>query len=362
MKIPKLKIGDIQVNIPIIQGAMGVGVSGPNLAAAVANAGGIGVLSGVGIGYTESDYNKNPKKADLRALINKIRTTKKLAPKGFIGINFLVAMNNYAEMVKTAVSEGIDLIISGAGLPTQLPKLTKGTNIKLAPIVSSAKAAKVITRYWDKNYNKIPDMVIVEGTEAGGHLGFKEDILKAEVKPNLTEIVKQVITTLKPFEQKYNTKIPVIAAGGVFTGEDIAKQLQAGASGVQMATRFVVTEECDADQAYKDAYLSANKEDIKIIKSPVGLPGRALNNSFIKKIAIEGDLISKCSQCLQGCNPLKAPYCISKALINAVKGDIDKGLIFVGSNAYKLKKMTTVPELLKELMQETRLALKNLNL
>ena len=266
-------------------------------------------------------------------------------------------MNNYVEMVKTAVNEGIDLIISGAGLPTKLPELVKGSKVKIAPIVSSRKAAAIITKYWTRNYNRLPDLIILEGKKAGGHLGFKEEALLNPNKPSLASIVQEVIEVLKPYCEKFNRKIPVIAAGGIFTGADIAKQLKAGAAGVQMATRFVATEECDANIAYKKAYIEAREDDILIINSPVGLPGRALNNPFIKRISSAGEKILKCSHCLQGCNPLRAPYCISRALINAVKGNLEKGLIFVGSNAYRIKEMTTVSKLIEELVNEAKEAL-----
>ena len=344
MKIPKLNIGGLIADIPIIQGGMGVGISGARLAAAVANEGGVGVIAGVDIGYREPDFIRNTLKANLRALKNEIRKARQLAPKGIIGVNLMVAVNNYEEMARTAVQEGIDLIISGAGLPLDLPKFVKGSKTCIAPIVSSAKAAKVITKYWDQHYGRAADLMIVEGPEAGGHLGFSHKVLTSEDKPSLLSIVREVIG-----------QIPVIGAGGIFTGGDIADCLKAGASGVQMATRFVATEECDADIKFKEAYVNAEKDDVVIIESPVGMPGRALNNKFIQKVSEEGDEIKGCFQCLKGCNPKKAPYCISVALINAVQGNVDEGLIFAGTNVHRIKKIVPVKELMKELVDEIKM-------
>lgn len=355
MNIPKLNIGGLIADIPIIQGAMGIGVSGPMLAAAVAKEGGVGVISGVNIGYEESDFRDNPLRADLRALKIQLAKARQMAPKGIIGINLMVVMNHYEEMVRAAVQEGFDLIISGAGLPMKLPEFVKGFKTRIAPIVSSSKAAKVILQYWEKHYNRTADMVIVEGPEAGGHLGFPEEILNAPKIPSVLDIVKDVIDTVKPFQEMFKVSFPVVAAGGIYNGADIAECLKTGAGGVQMATRFVATDECDADIRYKEEYISAKKDDIIIIKSPVGMPGRALNNTFIKNLAANGKEIRECFRCLKGCNPIIAPYCISTALINAVKGNVHEGLIFVGSNVHKIDKIVSVKQLMNELLHEIEL-------
>ncbi|MCB2290409.1 nitronate monooxygenase family protein [Clostridium sp. CS001] len=352
MKLPPLKIGELIARIPIIQGGMGVGVSLSGLAAAVANEGGIGIISTAQVGYNEGDFAANAREANKRALRNEIRRARELSPKGIIGINIMVAMNNYDEIATTALEEGIDLIISGAGLPLNLPKIANGFKTKLAPIVSSAKAATVISKMWDKKNNCAPDLIIVEGPEAGGHLGFSMDSLVEDKAQDLKEIVKEVIEAIKPFEEKYNKRIPVVAAGGIYTGEDIAEFIKIGAAGVQMATRFVATEECDASLTFKMAYINAKKEDIKIVKSPVGMPGRAINNKFMKIVEDRGCKVEKCHLCIKDCNPKETPYCITEALIQAVKGNLDKGLIFVGSNAYKVDKIVSVKELMKELITE----------
>lgn len=353
MKFDSLKIGNLTAKVPIIQGGMGVGVSSSRLAAAVANEGGIGIISTAQIGYTEPDFEKNPLEANLRSLKKHITSAKKNSPNGIIGINVMVATNNYEEQVKASIEAGIDVIISGAGLPTMLPKIVKGSNVKIAPIVSSLKSAKVILKLWDKHDKVAPDFIVIEGPKAGGHLGFKLDELKDE-HLDFDKSVTDIISETKKYAEKYNKDIPVIVAGGVFDGNDIAHFIKLGADGVQMATRFVVTEECDASQAFKDAYINCKKEDIQIVKSPVGMPGRAIRNTFIKNSCGGHQKITHCYNCLTPCNPANTPYCISKALINAVNGNLDEALIFCGENAYRLNKMTTVKELMNELMTELK--------
>ncbi|MBX4272085.1 NAD(P)H-dependent flavin oxidoreductase [Clostridium estertheticum] len=352
MKLPPLKIGELIARIPIIQGGMGVGVSLSKLASAVANEGGIGIISTAQIGFNEEDFATNAKEANKRALRNEIRRARELSPKGIIGINIMVAMNNYEELTMVALQEGIDLIISGAGLALDLPKIAKGFKTKLAPIVSSAKAAIVISKMWDRKNNCAADLIVVEGPEAGGHLGFSLESLLEKKAQDLKQIVKEVIEAIKPFEEKYNKKIPVVAAGGVYTGTDISELMKIGAAGVQMATRFVATNECDASLAFKMAYINSKEGDIKIVKSPVGMPGRAINNNFMKVVEEKGCKVSKCYLCIKKCDPKTTPYCITEALIQAVRGNLDNGLIFVGSNAYRVNKIVTVKELMTELVEE----------
>ncbi|MDD7792736.1 NAD(P)H-dependent flavin oxidoreductase [Clostridium sp. 'White wine YQ'] len=355
MDIKPLKIGNLIAKLPIIQGGMGVGVSSSKLAGAVASCGGIGVISGAQIGYTEDDFEIDSLKANLRALKNHIKVAKETAKGGIIGVNLMVAMKNYEEHVKAAIEAGVDIIISGAGLPTNLPKIAKGFNVKLAPIVSSLKGANVILKLWDKHHGVSPDMVVVEGPKAGGHLGFsKDDLESGDI--DFDKSVVDIIELVKTYEEKYNKSIPVIAAGGVFDGHDIAKYLKLGASGVQIASRFVATEECDAHINFKNAYINSKKEDIVIVKSPVGMPGRAIKNAFVERVNLEGEKVTKCYNCLVPCDPKTTPYCITKALINAVKGDLDNALIFCGENAYRINKMYTVSELMNELISEAKLS------
>lgn len=360
MKLPSLNIGDLIAKVPIIQGGMGVGVSGARLAASVANEGGIGVISGVQIGYKEDDFRVDNKAANIRALKREIKRAKELSPNGIIGVNFLVAMENYKEMVKAAVEEKVNLIISGAGLPKSLPDLIKGSKTKIVPIVSSAKAAALISKLWDRKYNYAPDMVIVEGPKAGGHLGFSTDELESMENIDLIKIVNEVKASLKPFKEKYQKDIPVVVAGGIFDGDDIAEYIKAGADGVQMGTRFVATDECEAHINFKEAYINSKKDDIELIKSPVGMPGRAISNDFVKKTRTGNIPVKKCYNCISGCSPKDIPYCITEALVRAVDGDVENGLIFSGSNAYKLDKIVPVHDLIKELVEDSSTKLKTI--
>jgi len=353
MNLPELKIGELTARLPILQGGMGIGVSLSSLAGAVANQGGIGVISGVQTGFNEEDFRTNNLAANIRAIQNEIRKARKISPKGIIGINILTVATQYKELVEAAVKEKIDVIISGAGLPKDLPKYVKGTKTKIIPIVSSGKAAKIMTKLWIRNHDYIPDAVIVEGPEAGGHLGFSAEELKSK-PPTLSELLKDVIENLKPFELQYNKKIPVIAAGGIFDGKDVAKYIEEGASGVQMSTRFVATKECDAHVNFKQAYVDAKKEDVVIVQSPVGLPGRAIKNKLIERLELDRVPVKKCYRCIDHCDPKTTPYCISDALIAAVQGDIDNGLIFCGSNVDRINEISTVEEVIKTIIKEAQ--------
>lgn len=346
-----IKIGDKESKYPIIQGGMGVGVSLSKLAGNVSKEGAIGVISTADIGYLEEDFEKNPLKANLRAIGKEIKKAREIAGEDkILGVNVMVALKNYADIVKECVKEKIDIIISGAGIPKDLPEYVKGTKTKIAPIVSSLRCCKLIVKHWISKYDYIPDMIVIEGPEAGGHLGFKKEELDDENKPSLEEVTKEIVEYIKEVEQDTGKNIPVISAGGIWDKNDINKFLSLGASGVQMATRFVATNECDASDEFKNAYVNAKKEDIKIIKSPVGMPGRAIYNNLIKKVENKNDTIKKCYGCIKTCNVVTAPYCITKALINAVKGNLNDGLIFCGSNVYKVDKIVSVHDLIQELV------------
>ena len=349
MNIKPLKIGDLVANIPIIQGGMGVGVSLSNLAGNVAKHGAIGVVSAAHPGYLEEDFEKNTLAANIRGLTKHIKRAKEISSNGIIGVNVMVAMNNYIEHVKTAIEAGADLIISGAGLPLNLPEITKGSSIKIAPIVSSSKAARIVLTYWKKHFNRTADAVIVEGPMAGGHLGFKKDKIEDETK-SFDKNVQSVIEEVKNFENEFNKPIPVIVAGGVFTHEDMMKYLNLGASGVQVATQFVATHECDAHINFKNAFVNCKKEDIELTISPVGMPGRAIKNKLTETLKTQRVKITKCYDCLIPCNPASTPYCISSALIKAVKGDVENGLVFCGANAYRINKISSVEEILNKLI------------
>lgn len=346
MELKELKIGNLTARIPIIQGGMGIGVSLSNLAAAVANEGGIGTISGVQIGFREPDFLTNPVEANLRAIGKEIKKAREKT-KGIIAMNIMVAINNYELYVKKAVEEKIDLIISGAGLPLALPKLVEGSSTKIAPIVSSAKAARIIIKSYLK-HDRLPDAVVVEGPLAGGHLGFKMDEMLEKSYMSLKDIVKEVKELIGNIEKEHNVSIPVIAAGGIRTREDIEELQEAGADGFQIASLFVPTVECDAHDNFKQAYINAGPEDDMIIKSPVGMPARAIMTNFLKDSMENGCKVSKCFKCMPNCNPLTIPYCISKGLIDAAEGR--DGLVFCGSDLGSMNKITTVKEVIDNLI------------
>lgn len=342
MKISELRIGDLCAKIPVIQGGMGVGVSLSNLAGAVASCGGVGIISTAQIGYRDPDFAKKPIECNLKAIGEEIAKARKIAKCGIIGVNIMVATKKYEEYVKAAVSAGVDLIISGAGLPMTLPELVGNEKTKIAPIVSSKKSLSVISKYWKKKYDRKPDLVVVEGPEAGGHLGFSKEDLETITKEVYDEEVKAIIELAEEMDT------PVVVAGGVYDRSDMEHYLEMGAKGVQMATRFVTTEECDASYAYKQAYINAKKEDIVLVKSPVGMPGRAIHNEFLDRVASGERFMKGCRQCVSTCDPATTPYCITEALINAVEGNVKEGLLFCGSNAYRANKIETVAKIMEE--------------
>jgi len=355
-KIPTLRIGDLEANIPIIQGGMGVGISLSSLTSAVANEGGIGVIATAGIGQFEPDWYTNYNEANKRALRREIRKAR-ANTTGIIGVNIMVALSDFDDLIQCAVDEGVNVLFLGAGLPIGLPKTLPLDRLgelatKFVPIVSSARAAKIIFRGWAKRYNHLPDAVVVEGPLAGGHLGFKKEQIN---NPDyaLEEILPEVISAIKDYRERFNKSIPVIAAGGIYTGADIHKFMELGAEGVQMGTRFVTTYECDASIEFKEAYLRCKKEDIVIIDSPVGLPGRAILNKFLERVSSGVKMPFKCPwKCLRTCDFKNVPYCIGRALTNAKKGDLDEGFAFAGANAYRADKIISVKALIETLVEE----------
>jgi NAD(P)H-dependent flavin oxidoreductase YrpB (nitropropane dioxygenase family) len=355
-KMPTLRIGALEADIPIVQGAMGVGISLSNLTSAVANAGGIGVIATPGIGQFEPDWDANPSKANKRALQKEIRKTK-AKTGGIVGVNVMVALSDFDDLVQCAVDEGVNVLFLGAGLPIGLPKTLPLDKLgelatKFAPIVSSARAAKIVFRAWQKRYTHVPDAVVVEGPLAGGHLGFRKDQID-NPDNTLEKILPEVVTVVKPYEEQFNRSIPVIAAGGIYTGVDIHRFMELGAQGVQMGTRFVATYECDASMEFKELYLNCKKEDIVIIDSPVGLPGRAIRGKFLERVLSGSKEPFKCSwKCLKSCDFKNVPYCIGLALTNAKKGNLEEGFAFAGANAYRVDKIISVKELIGTLVEE----------
>jgi len=353
MEIPKLQIGSLSANIPIVQGGMGVRVSLASLASAVANQGGIGTITSIGLGDIKAaavEYERTSREA----LINEIRKARSMT-EGHLAINIMGVLSNADDLITTSIQEGIKMIVFGAGLPTKLPELVQDPSVNLVPIVSSARVAEFILRIWDKRYERTADGLILEGPLAGGHLGFSAEQLEHPDDYSLEKLLPEVLEAIKPYEDKYGKKIPVITGGGIYNGKDIARMLSLGASGVQMGTRFVCTEECDVSQQFKQAYLEAKEEDIVIIKSPVGMPGRAINNHFLKDLEVKGKLKINCPyRCLTACKVKTARYCIALALLNSCFGDVDHGLIFCGQNAYRVDKIITVKELIQELLFELK--------
>lgn len=356
MRYEPLQIGDMTAEIPVIQGGMGVGISLGNLAGAVAKEGAVGIISTAQIGYLEPDFEQNPKECNLRAIEKEYAKAKNIAQNhGIVGFNIMVALRYYEEYVKKAVEVGAELIISGAGLPTDLPKYVENSNTKIAPIVSSEKSARVILKYWDKKYHRTADLVVIEGPKAGGHLGFTKEQLdfyeqaQDDHSAYDTEI-KKICEVVEEYAKAYGCKIPVVAAGGIDSAEEMQRVMALGVQGVQVATCFVTTQECDADINYKMAYINAKKEDIQIIKSPVGMPGRAIMNPFMEKV-MSGEKVSpkKCLGCLHKCNPAEIPYCITEALVHAAKGEVQEALLFCGANAYKADCIKTVKEVIDSL-------------
>lgn len=347
-----LQIGDKIATLPIIQGGMGVGVSLSGLASAVANEGGIGVISATGLSLLYTKLSGDYKEAGTLGLIEEIRKTREKT-KGIIGVNVMVALSNFAELVKTSIAERVDILFCGAGLPLDLPSfLTQDCTTELVPIVSSARAAKLICQKWESTYQYLPAAIVLEGPEAGGHLGYKESQLKDE-RFALETLLPQVVAEVAPFEAKYNRRIPVIAAGGIFTGEDIYRMMELGASGVQMGTRFVTTDECDASEAFKQMYIDAEEKDIEIIKSPVGMPGRAIHSNFLQKVNEGLRHPKNCPyNCIRTCDVETTPYCIAIALYNAYKGNFDSGFAFAGSSASKAHRIMSVKETMAELVRE----------
>ena len=350
MTYPVLKIGDLIAEKPVIQGGMGIGISLSGLAGAVAKAGGVGVISTAQIGFREPDFEEHPAEACRKAIGKELVKAREMAPDGIIGFNIMTALRDYEGHVRAAVEAGADLIISGAGLPLDLPGLTAESRTKIAPIVSTERSAAVILKYWDRKYHRTADLVVIEG-----HLGFTREQLKEydeSVEKSYDDEVKKILEVVQKYSEKYGCHIPVVLAGGIYDREAAKHAFSLGADGIQVATRFVTTEECDADICYKEAYIQANKEDIQIVKSPVGMPGRAIMNPFMKRV-MAGEKISpkKCLLCMKGCKPSEIPYCITESLLHAANGEVDEALLFCGADAWRAEKIETVEEVIDDLLQ-----------
>lgn len=342
--------------IPIIQGGMGVGISLSNLAGAVMKEGGLGVISAAHPGYRSPDFRLNPLQANCIAIHEEAKKARMLSGgKGLLGINVMAAARDYEAIIACAIEADYDIIISGAGLPLDLPRLVGDADIALGVIVSSKRAAALLCKGWRNRYQRLPDLIVIEGSEAGGHLGFSKNELMEKSNQTLEEILAEVKTVVDPLEKQYHTNIPIFVAGGIYSHEDIIHYLAMGASGVQMGTRFIATHECDADDAFKQMIVSATSGDIELVHSPAGFPGRAIVNPFVRRIRERGNIhVKTCIKCLTPCNPADTPYCISEALMQAAKGNVDYGLVFAGSSASKIEKICSVHELMQELQGKNK--------
>lgn len=355
-KMKSFFIGDKEIKLPIIQGGMGVGISLSGLASAVANEGGIGVISCAGLGLIHKGHGSFLQNC-IWGLKEELRLAREKT-KGMIGVNIMVALSNFGDMARTAIANKVDVIFAGAGLPLDLPSFqTSDSNTKLVPIVSSARAAKIICEKWRTNYNYLPDAIVVEGPKAGGHLGFKKEQIFDE-SFSLEQLIPEVVNIARSYEEVKN--IPVIAAGGISSGEDIHRFLEMGASAVQMGSIFVTSNECDAAEAFKQVYINAKEEDLLIINSPVGMPGRAFKGGFLNRVAAGLETPKDCAvHCIKTCDYTKSPYCIMKALFSAARGNMEKGYAFAGINAHLAKKISSVREIIATLKLEFSLAQKN---
>lgn len=351
MNLPSLSIGRLKACLPVIQGGMGIGISLSGLASAVANVGGIGIISGVQIGFRDPEFRKDPVSANLRAIASELHRARELSPNGIIGMNFMSIDAHYDEYVIQAIRHGVDLIISGAGLPLALPRLAEGSDTCLVPIVSSVRACRLILTSWWKKHQRLPDAVVVEGPLAGGHLGFKLDELLSGSNQTLDEILPEVCSYVETFALQHNATIPVIAAGGINSHADVCRVMKLGASGVQIGTEFVATRECDASETFKQTYVNAIEGDARIIKSPTGFAARAVNTAFCQQAYDHGGIpISHCFRCMpEICSPERSPYCLSQALFDSANGAPNGGLVFCGARVGEIKKISTVPEVMRKL-------------
>jgi NAD(P)H-dependent flavin oxidoreductase YrpB (nitropropane dioxygenase family) len=355
--IPLINLNGLKFNF--IQGGMGVGISLSGLASAVSNEGGLGVIASVGIGSLknlreENTYLGSYETINSQALRDEI-TQARRKTNGPIGVNIMHVLQNYSSLIKTAIDEKVEVIISGAGIPRDLPGyLSSNSKTKLIPIVSSRRVAEMIVTSWIRKYHYLPDAIIVEGPKSGGHQGYSfEELNNPEFVSNgLERRLSDVLDFLKSDE--ITAKIPVIVAGGVFYGGDIRKFNCLGATGVQMATRFVTTDECDADILFKQEYLNCtNEKDIVVIKSPVGLPGRAISNEFLEEVKAGKRFPISCDYgCLKTCNPCESPYCIANALGSAARGKLMDGFAFAGTNAWRCKDIVPVKQVVSKLDKE----------
>lgn len=353
MELKPLRINGKEVKFPIIQGGMGIRISLGKLAKACMNSGIVSTISAAQVGFLNKNFRKDPLGENKKALIKEISEIRRTNPDGILGVNLMHAINDYDKYASFLATQDIDFIVSGAGLPVDLPEYIKDTKVKGAFIISSARAARLLLKAWDRRYQYMPEFIVCEGPLAGGHLGFsKEDFESGNVE-SLESIIKTTKEIIKPFEEKYGVSIPVIAAGGVHDGHDMAKMIKVGADGVQIATRFIASHECDASDEYKEMIINASEEDIVRVESPAGLPGRAIRNYLTNYLETRKMKVSYCVNCLKTCKKVGIPYCITEQLGNSAGGD-NTGLIFTGAKAYLIDRIEYVDTIVKQIIQECR--------
>ncbi|MBW4523315.1 MAG: nitronate monooxygenase family protein [Scytolyngbya sp. HA4215-MV1] len=351
--LPPLRIGQHTARYPIVQGAMAVRVSGARLAGSVAKTGGVGVISSLGLGLDSPYFDTHPKQgsffiANQLALSDELKKARAISPNGVIGVNILVATKDYPAMAQTAAANGADLIITAAGLPLNLPAYTVDyPEVALVPMVCGLEAVQAICHTWQQQYDRLPDAFIVENSKVvGGHIGTTCEEFSGQIEPLIPQIQNYL-------QNHFHVEIPLIAAGGIWDSADVDRMLALGAKGVQVGTRFITTEECDADQRYKEFHLHADPADVTIVPSPVGKPARALRNAFAEKaISASTDLERRCIvNCLEIClcRDSRKTYCILQALANAARGDVENGLIFSGANVGRAERLLSVAEVMAEL-------------
>ena len=353
MKLPGLTINNKVVKFPIVQGGMGIRISLNKLASAAMNSGIIATISAAQPGFLNKNFRKDPVKANIEALKYEITKARENAKEGILGVNLMHAATHYSEYASFLATQDIDFIISGAGLPLDLPEYLKGSNVKGAFIISSGRAARIMLRSWDRRYQYMPAFIVCEGPLAGGHLGFSKEQMAKGDYDSLEKIVKDTIEVVKVYEEKYNIKIPIIAGGGIHDGHDMAEMIKVGADGVQIATRFIATYECDVDDTYKQMIINAKEDDVVTTVSPAGLPGRAVKNFLTKTVKKHNLDLHYCVDCLKSCKKKDIPYCITEQLGNSTSGDTN-GLIFTGAKAYLVEKMDYLDNIIKEIINDCK--------
>jgi len=341
MKLPSLKIGKYESRFPVIQAGMGVRVGNADLAAETINCGGYGTIASVGLGDIEKSKTNFVSESN-RLLVDEIGKARKLAGEsGPLGVNVMVALSNYEEIIRASVEAGIDFIISGAGLPIPLPEFVGDSDVALIPVISGGRALEILLRAWKRKYNRKPDAIVVEGPKCGGHLGFSYDMLDHPETCSLEKLLQEV----KEVMAKYECDVPVVAAGEVASREDIEDALKIGYDGVQIGTKFITTEEAGIDKKSKQVFIDAVDEDVVVIKSPVGLPVRVLNTPLVQRVLDGGREKFTCPyRCLRTCRPAKVPFCIAKALLATWRGDVDNGLYMTGCNITALDRIIPLKE------------------